>query len=593
MLYRYFERLGVGIELLQRSLNKKQFLLLSSVLVGLSAGLAAVVLKLFVHFIFEMVTFEKVSIWRFFFLALPCVGLLLTVLVIKKLLKGKLQKGLGQVHYALAKRSGILPKNQMYDQIMTSSITVGFGGSTGLEAPIVVTGAAFGSNYARRYRLNTKERTLLLACGVAGGIASIFNAPIAGVLFALEVLLIDASISSFIPLIIAAVSGILVSKVILNESVLLSFSKTQVFDYINVPFYVLMGVFAGMVSVYHARVFIKTEHLLSKKQWTVWSRAIVAGLFLGIIILVFPSLFGEGYAGIKALAEQQPEKLLEGSVLQEYRYLPYFSLAVVGALIFLKPIATGLTIGGGGNGGNFAPSLFVGAYLGFFFSRLFNVLFKSNLPENNFTLVGMAGILSGVYYAPLTAVFLIAEITGGYELMVPLMIVSSISFAISKYFEPYSMDVKSGVEKGEVLTENRDLNAISAMHLEKLLDKDFPILYPEMMLGQLVQTISNSTKNVFPVINHKKELIGLIWLDDVRKIIFNKSLYTSISVEELMVMPKTVIYINESMAVIMSKFEEREVWILPVQNGPFYEGFIYKNSIYSEYRKKLKATIID
>ena len=435
------KRINSIIEWTQTKLNKKQFIIFSSILVGLSVGLAAIILKTFVHYIFIAATFKELGNFKYLFLVLPIIGIFLTVLVVKKLLHGKLDKGLSHIHYAIANKSSIVPKDQMYAQILTSSLTVGFGGSAGLEAPIVITGAAIGSNYSKTYHLNYKERTLLLACGIAAGIGATFNAPIAGVLFALEVLIIDISISAFTPLIISAATGALISKIILQDDILLSF-QSQSFNYNNVPFYILLGLLAGIISVYHSRAFTKIENIFSKSPNKIYLNAAIGGLAIAALLFVFPTLFGEGYQSIKSLALQQPENLLDNGVFQNYKSNGWFVLIFVGVLIFVKAIATALTLGSGGNGGNFAPSLFVGSYLGFFLSRCLNMLNLTNLPESNFTMVGMAGILSGLYHAPLTAIFLIAEITGGYTLMIPLMIVSSISYAISKYFEAFSMDTK-------------------------------------------------------------------------------------------------------------------------------------------------------
>lgn len=577
----------------QNRLTRKQFIFLSSILIGLTAGLAAILLKTFVHYIFLAVSYEKLSDFRFLYLVLPMIGLFLTVFVIKRFLKNSLKKGLSQVHYAIAKKSSILPKNQMYDQIITSSITVGFGGSVGLEAPIVVTGAALGSNFSRRYHLSINERTLLLACGIAAGIGAAFNAPIAGVLFALEVLLLDISITAFTPLIIASATGALISKVILSDQILLYFDLKQSFNYVNVPFYILLGVFAGIISVYHARMYNRIESLFHHSKGGVYRKIIVGGSILALLIFIFPSLYGEGYQSIKWLAMQKPEALLNNSLVENFKSNEWFVLMFVGFLIFFKSIATGLTLGAGGNGGNFAPSLFVGAYLGYFFSRIFNLLNLSNLPENNFTIVGMAGILSGIYHAPLTAIFLIAEITGGYTLMIPLMIVSSISFAISRYFEPHSMDTKNIAKSGGALTNDRDKNILSSMKIVDVIESNYPIIYWKSNLGDLVETISSSSRNVFPVINDKNKFIGLVWLDDIRDIMFKTDKYQTVFVKDLLSKPKVMVSTKNSMEMVMTKFDESSQWILPVVDKGTYIGFISKSTVFSKYREKMKVTTIE
>lgn len=586
-------RLEIAIRWAQNSLTKKQFIFLSSILIGLTAGLAAIVLKTAVHYVFLAATYEKFSDFRYLYLVLPTIGLFLTVLIVRKILRNKFEKGLPQIHYAIARKSSVIPTNRMYDQVITSSITIGMGGSTGLEAPIVITGAALGSNYARKYHLTVKERTLLLACGIAAGIGAAFNAPIAGVLFALEVLLLDISISAFTPLILAAAAGALISNVILSNQILLTFQLKQTFNYVNVPFYMLLGILAGLVSVYHSRMFIRVESLFHKTSGGIYRKVIVGGACLAILIFIFPSLFGEGYQSIKMLADQNPGYLLKTSVFESQKSNELFVLIFVGVLIFVKAIATGLTLGAGGNGGNFAPSLFVGAYLGFFFSRIFNYFSIAQLPENNFTIVGMAGILSGLYHAPLTAIFLIAEITGGYTLMIPLMIVSSISYAISRYFEPFSMDTKKMAEIGVALTSNRDKNVLTLINTADFVESNYPLVSINDSLGKLTNIVSNSTRNVFPVIGENKKLLGLIWLDDIRDIMFKTEFYETISVKELMSKPVAIVTPEESMESVMKKFDDTNSWILPVTNENFFVGFISKSNVFSGYRSKLRISNIE
>ncbi len=581
------------IDWVQDRLTKKQFIFLSSVLVGLSAGAAVIILKTFAHYIFLIATFDKGFNSRYLFVILPILGIFLTVLVTKKVLKGRLQKGLPNIHYAIAKKSSVIPRKQMYAQVLTSSLTVGLGGSAGLEAPIVVTGAAFGSNYARTYNLNYKDRTLLLACGISAGIAAAFNAPIAGVLFALEVLLLDVSISAFIPLIISAAAGTLLSKIVLKDDILISFQLTQPFDYINVPFYALLGVFAGLVSVYHSRIFHRVEGMFGRSQRKVYKNVIYGGLTLGILIFFFPTLFGEGYESIKSLSLLKPEEILDNSYFQDYKNNEWVVLAFVGMLIFVKSIATGVTLGSGGNGGNFAPSLFVGAYLGFFFSRLTNLFSFINLPESNFTLVGMAGILSGLYHAPLTAIFLIAEITGGYTLILPLMIVSSISYAISRYFEPYSMDTKKMATGGVIFTQDKDKNILSTINTNSIIDNDYDKLYENIYLGELVNVISSSKRNVFPVTDRFNCLVGLVYLDNIRDIIFKHELYDVVQVKDLMVIPTEVIIEDEPMDSVMKKFDSSNLWNLPVTRDGKFIGFINKSTVFTSYRSRLKSTVLE
>lgn len=585
-------RLKAAVKLAQSRMSPKQFIFFSSILVGLSVGIAAVVLKAFVHFVYYLATYEKLSNFKYFYLFLPFFGIFLTVIVVRRFFKGSFEKGLAQVHYSIAQKSSFMKSERMYDQVVTSSLTVGTGGSVGLEAPIVITGAAFGSNYAKEYHLNYNERTLLLACGIAAGIAAAFNAPIAGVLFALEVLLLDITIAAFTPLIIAAACGALVSKVLQSGDILLSFKTTDDFNYLNVPFYVVLGVLCGLVAVYHSRVFVRVEKLFHRAEGGLVKKALLGGLALAILIAVFPSLFGEGFQSIKSLANNKPDALFDQSILKEFITGEWMMLLFVGVIIFLKAVASGLTVGGGGNGGNFAPSMFVGAYLGYFFARVVELFKVVEMPESNFTMVGMAGLLSGMYHAPLTSIFLIAEITGGYSLMIPLMIVSSISYAISKYFEPYSMDQRKLAKTGEILTENRDNNILMSMNTKNLIYKEQPTFNPRTTLGELVDVIANTEHTVFPIIDHTGKLVGLVFLNDIREVMFKFELHDKIHVSDLMIRPKVVVSPETPMAQVMKIFDDTNYWVLPVVENEKYVGLLSKTELFSAYREQLKKSTI-
>ncbi len=442
-LYSFLKFHLLPLKLIQAKLNQKQFLILASILVGLTAGLAAVLLKELVYYIHLIIKHDYHLKYQYYlYLLFPSIGILLTVLYIQRIRKGKLEKGNPHILYAIEKNSSQLPKHQMYSHLFTSALTVGFGGSAGLESPIVSTGAAIGSNFAKAYNLDNYDRTLLLASGVAAGIGAVFNAPIAGVLFSIEVLLKEKNINAFIPILIAAATGTLTSKIILNEDILLSFHLQQKFSYLNTPYYILLGICAGLLSVYYAKIYMKIEKLYLVYKDKVWLCALSGGVFLAILIFLFPPLFGEGYDSIKILSNQMPDKLMENGIFHGFSNSNWFILFFIGCVMFLKVFATSITISSGGNGGNFAPSLFVGAYLGYFFAQIFRTFNISTLPLSNFTIVGMSGILSGVFYAPLTAIFLIAEITGGYELIIPLIVVSVSSYIVAKYFNPMSMDEK-------------------------------------------------------------------------------------------------------------------------------------------------------
>jgi len=583
--YEYF------VNWLHAKLTKRQFLIVASMFVGLTAGLAAVALKTSVHYIHYWITDDHHFPFQYYlYLAFPTIGLLITVYIVRKFFHGKQGRGTANILHSILRKSAVLPRDQMYSHLITSSITVGFGGSAGLESPMVTTGASIGSNFARTYHLHYKDRVILLASGAAAGIAAAFDSPITGVLFALEVLIADVSITAFIPLIIAAAIGALCSKIILKEGILISFSKQLPFNYENVPFYIILGILAGLVSVYYTRLFTRIEDFFAKRKTKYYKNALLGGGILAVLILLFPSLFSEGYSSIKNLAASRPEDLLKNSLLANISSNPWFILFFVGLVMMVKVIATSVTINSGGNGGNFAPSLFVGAYLGFFFSRFMNLLGIVNLPESNFTLVAMSGILSGIFHAPLTGIFLIAEITGGYDLMIPLMLVSAISFMIVKYFEPYSMDAKKLAKKGHVLTHDKDKSILSSLKAGAIVETGFHEVSSDSTLRTLVDIVAHSSRNIFPVVDPKGQLLGIITLDNIREIMFKTELYDKIMAKELMRIPPAIISSDESMHAVMKKFDETGAWNLPVIDQDIYKGFISKSSVFSNYRQVLKKS---
>lgn len=594
LLRKYLYRVESLLAWAQTKLTNKQFIFLSSVLVGITVGFAVIVLKAFAHWVFVFATYINGIIKLSYINSiLPIFGMLLTVFVIDKFLGGKLEKGTSQIMYVVAKKASIMPKKQMYAQVITSSLTVGLGGSAGLESPITITGAAFGSNFALRYKLSYKDRTLLIGCGVAAGIAAAFNAPIAGVLFAIEVLLVDVSIAAFTPIMIAAATGALVSAILLKENILLSFSKQPVFDYTNIPFYVLLGLIIGFVTIFYARWFQKIERFFSRYEKKPYKRALIGASMLAVLIFIIPTLFGEGYESIKTLSENDPGILLQDTLFSEFRDNKWVLLAFVGFAAFLKVFATGFTLGGGGNGGNFAPSLFLGSYVGYFFSQLITLSGLSNLPVSNFTIVGMAGVLSGLFHAPLTAIFLIAEITGGYSLMIPLMIVSSISFAVSKRFEKHSMDVKHLAKQGQVFTSNKDSNILSTIDTNSIVDSDYFTISPDENLEKLVDLISHSNQVIFAVVNKEQELLGIVHFNNIREIIFSSFKVKYTKVKEVMQQPELIVYPFDNMEVVMKKFEQSKMSFLPMVKNGKYHGFISKAVALESYRTKLRSMTID
>lgn len=575
---------------LQNRLSHRQFFMLSAVLVGLSSGAAAIFLKYIVHQIGSWVEYYSDTYEEFFLFTLfPLVGISLTVLYIRYVLKARLRKGSSEIAYSIAKESSILPRSQMYSHLVTSALTVGFGGSGGLESPMVSTGSAFGSNYGRFFSLTYKDRTVLLACGTAAGISAAFNSPVAGVLFAIEVLLTDIAAAAFIPIILAAACGALLSKIVLKEGITLSFSLQQPFDYNNVPFYILLGILTGFVSLYYAHVFEKIEHWFKSIKSDV-KKVLIGGVFLCVLLVLFPPLFGEGYGTIKELSNQNTFAITKSSILHHLLSTDLSLLLFLFVLILAKVVATAITVGSGGNAGNFGPSLFVGAYVGFSFSRLVNLTGLFKIPESNFTLVAMAGILSGVFYAPLTAIFLIAEITGGYGLIIPLMIVSAISVIVARYVKPLSMEGRKLSELLKMEVDSKDKYLLSRLELKKLIETNFTTVRPDETLRSLVQVVSTSTRNTFPVVNAEHELVGIVYLDHIREMIFDTTRYDSVKVGELMIKPH-VVDSRDSLHDILKKFDDTQQWNLPVVEDKKYLGFLSKASILSEYRSELIKTV--
>ncbi|GHN02584.1 transporter [Cytophagales bacterium WSM2-2] len=574
---------------LHSKLSNKQFLIIGAVVVGLWAGLTAVLLKVSVHYLQEVLRPMNQNYHWVFFVS-PGVGILGTYLFIRLVLNGDLARGTSHVLLAIAKKSSFLPRHEIYSHATTSALTVGFGGSAGLESPIVQTGSAIGSAFASFFPIGYRDRTLLLACGASAGIATAFNAPIAGVLFALEVLLVDVSISAFIPLLIAGATGALCSKIILEEGILLSFRQVSKFNYHNVPYYILLGLICGLFSVFYLKAFIKTERSFDKAMKKGgYVRLIVGCLLLGGLIFLLPALFGEGYSSITALALFKPHQLFGGSPLNHFFLQNQLTLGLGVLLVALiKVFAVSFTLNAGGNGGNFAPALLVGACLGFAFSFLLNASGLTHLPTSNFCLVAMAGILAGIFHSPLTGVFLIAEITGGYDLIIPLMIVAALSTAISKYMNPHSLDEEKLKQNNVGISFDKDTHILSELSLSGIVEKDFVEVPLHARLRTLINAIADSRRNIFPVVDAVGKLEGIITLEDIREIMFNTSLYDTVLVNQLMQKPSVTVSLDDDMSVVMEKFDKTGAWNIPVVNDGKYIGFISKSSVFSNYRNRLR-----
>lgn len=570
-----------------RHISNRNFVIILAGVIGAIAGLAAVVLKTTVHYI-QLLIASGFSdrLPNFLYLGFPLLGILITVLIAKYLLNEQLGHGITQILYAVAKRSSIIQKTKMYSRMLTSAITVGLGGSVGLEAPIVVTGSAIGSNIGYLMHMNQKKRTLLIGCGAAGAISAIFNSPVAGVIFSMEVILADVTITMFIPLLIASVTGSLISLSLLGDDVLFSFELTDDFMAMDTPYYIIFGILCGLISVYFTRMTYRVEALIKKIRNDL-GRAVMGGILLGIIIFVFPPMYGEGYNTIKLLLAGREEEMLKGSLFFANIDQNYFLLLFIGAVMLVKPVASALTIGSGGSGGIFAPSLFIGGVSGHLFASLINLTGNSPISTSNFTLVGMCGVMSGVLYAPLTAIFLIAEITSGYELFIPLMLVSAIAYMTSSFFEKHSLYTKHLIESGDLIQYDKDRQVLSGILLEKIIEKDLMVIRPEATLSELVDHVRISKRNIFPVVNDDQQLVGVVTLDDIREIMFDQQQYETRLVKELMHSPPAYISSHENMQSVMRKFERSGAWNLPVIDDGIYVGFLSKSRIFNTYRKQL------
>jgi CIC family chloride channel protein len=572
-----------------KTIDDKAFLLIVSGIVGFVIGFAALALKEVVHLIQVFLT--QSSFFRdsnYLYVLYPLVGILLTAFIANKILKESLGHGISNILYAISRKSSIIRRTWMYSRLITSAITVGFGGSVGLEAPIVVTGSAIGANMARFVHLGYRKRTLLIGCGTAGAIAAIFNSPVAGVIFSIEVILAEINVAAFIPLLIASVCGSLISIILQGGDILFSFDLTDEFNAADTPLYLLLGIICGFVSLYFTRTMFIVEQWIQRVKKYV-PRAIVGGIGLGLIIFVFPPIYGEGYDTITHLLKGQQNVLFENSLFPvDYHNVVTLLIFMIG-IVIIKPVATALTIGSGGSGGIFAPSLFIGGVTGFVFASLINLLaIDPFLSTSNFTLVAMGGVMSGVLHAPLTGIFLIAEITSGYTLFIPLMLVAAISYSTINYFEKHSFYSKKLVEEGDLIPNDKDRELLSLIHLNKIIEKDLLATKPSDTLGDLVRLVRRSRRNIFPVVDEDGSLAGVVTLDDIRDIMFNEEAQHERLVSSLMHAAPAYISSNEKMQSVMKKFEVTGAWNLPVIDDGKYVGFVSKSRIFNAYRRKLQ-----
>ncbi|MGG5207652.1 chloride channel protein [Chryseobacterium sp. MIQD13] len=575
---------------LNNRLSRNQFLVLSGILVGCTAGLAGVILKTLVHTIHNFITHKVHFEYQIlFYVVFPFLGIVLTTAIVLTLFKGQDRKGIGAILYEIAQNSSIVASVKMYSQIIQSAVTVGLGGSAGLESPIAVTGAAIGSNYAQTYRLSYKERTLLLAAGATAGIASAFNAPIAGIMFAFEILLTGVVFTDFIPLVVAAVCGSLLSRILLQEDVLFRFYTREPFNYKNVPYYLILGIVTGLYAHYFVVISQKVEHFIKGLKLSRMRKAMFGGLVLSLLCVLFPPLFGEGYDTVKAFTNGNTYSIIQNSFFRYFEIGDWTIIIFLVLVCLLKAFATSFTIFSGGNGGNFAPSLFAGGTVGYLFAIICQHIGFTEVPVTNLVLVGMAGAMSGVLYAPLTAIFLIAESSFGYDLFIPLMIVSITSYLIAKWFSPISPELKSLADEGKILTSKHDTNLLFALRTEDFIDQYSETINENASVAELFEQVKNGNKNIFAATDEAGKLKGILTLDDIRPYLFNEETDRSMKVAQIMKAPPAIIHRENKPLEILQIFDDSGVWNLPVtsENNDFI-GFISKSSILMSYRQLLK-----
>ncbi|MDE7382015.1 MAG: chloride channel protein [Muribaculaceae bacterium] len=573
----------------EKHIKENNFLILLALVVGILCGFAAQLLKFLIHLISKLLTsYVQEDTANVLFLIYPVIGILIVTLFVKYLVKDNISHGVTRVLYAISQRKSRLKRKNIWASLISSSITIGFGGSVGAEGPIVFTGASIGSNIGQAFRLSPRILMILVGCGAAAGIAGIFRAPIAGMLFTLEVLMLDLTGATVMPLLVSSISGATVAYVLEGYNAEFFFSQTEPFFTRKIPYSILLGIVSGFVSLYFTRAMFGMENMFSKLKRPSLKIA-VGGIILASLIFLFPPLYGEGYESINNLLEGNTSSIVDGSFFYVDRHSTWFLSLYIALIVLTKVFATSATNGAGGVGGTFAPSLFVGAMTGFLFAFVLNNLdLGIDISNQNFALMGMAGVMSGVMHAPLMAIFLTAEMTGGYELFLPLLIVSTLSYMTIRIFEPYSIYAMRLAKKGELLTHEKDKAVLTLLKIDNLIEKDFKEVHPEMNLKEVVDIISQSNRNLFPVTDSDGQLKGVVLLDDIRNIMFRSDLYKKMHVTRFMSMPPAKIDISDPMDKVMKIFDKTNAWNLPVVDQGIYIGFVSKSKIFNSYRRVLR-----
>lgn len=572
-----------------KHISQRHFIFILSILLGFTSGLGAVVLKNLTHAIQELLRGNIIRDYHtLFYFVFPTIGFLFVYLIMKYVIKSKVSHGIPSTLYAISQLKGVMKPFQMYGSILTAPITIGFGGSVGLEGPTVATGAAVGSNLARLLHVKQSTRTLLIGCAAAGALSAIFKAPIAAILFAVEVFSLDLTLASLIPLFLASLSAITTSYFFFGTNQILPFEISREFILSDIPMYVLLGVVAGFTSIYFAKVYGLTHKLFGKIASPV-QRLLIGGAAIGLLVFLIPPLYGEGFETINSLIRGVPQEALNIPFVSINYENTWLIIVLLAGLVLFKVIASSITFGAGGVGGIFAPTLFMGSIMGYCLALILNNLpfLNLNVSETNFTLVGMAGLMAGVLHAPLTAIFLIAELTGGYNLFIPLMFTAAISFSFTKRFLNYSVYTAELGHQGKLVTHDKDKAVLMFMQLPKIIETQFVTVNYNDNLGELVKAISKSTRNIFPVIDDNQKFMGVVYLDDIREIMFDSSQYENTSVASLMTVPEYSINFTDHMETVMNKFHQSDAWNLPVIDKDKYVGFVSKSKMLSVYRKLL------
>ncbi|WP_435520638.1 chloride channel protein [Algoriphagus limi] len=569
-------------------MSNQNFILILSGIIGILSGLAAVILKEGVHFIQNFLTEDfYVQYANFLYIIYPIIGISAAFILSKYLFKDFGGHGIPDVLFTISKKQSLIPRVKTYSRVITSALTVGFGGSVGLEAPMLVTGSAIGSNIGVLVHLNSKKRALLIGCGAAGAISAIFGAPIGAVIFAIEVILMEISTASFIPLLIASVTGSLTSMILIGRDRVFYFDLQDSFEASHMPYYLVLGILCGITSLYFSKAVMQTEKIMEGFESQLL-RILYGGALLGFVLFFFPPIYGEGYDTLNMLIRGESSQLLDKSPFFSAIENPYMILFFLAFVILIKPVASALTLSAGGAGGIFAPSLYVGGILGFLFAFGKNMIdFHIPLPLAHFTLVAMCGVMAGVQHAPLSAIFLIAEITGGYELFVPLMFVSAISFVTKTYYQKDSLYTLQLKEKGRYLPETPDQELLDMISIHQVIERDLLPIHPNARLKDLIDLVKISKRNIFPVVDEKRHLRGIITLDDIRDIMFDAEKQETVQIQSLMHSPPEILSADENMQKAMEKFEKSGAWNLPVVEDGRYIGFVSKSRIFNSYRKRL------